>query len=421
MFSKFIQSNNKAIIGWLARAGGIVLSFVNTRLLIEVMGVDGTAAYTIILSITPWIGLLNLGLPITMQNEVSRLRSNGQDIELMQKYAFGTMILLGIFLVPVPLLISWATYSILLNNYTVFSLSAVTVAVMFIYLSALSQLMAQLMYANNDAIWPTMYPVITALWIFIILILSAIFDLKNINLIFLALMLSNILLPIHAAMRVKLIGRVQFNLRISLNQIKLSKDMLIFSMIATAVLSVDYMIMARMLDSVEIVKYSLASKLFMTFLVFHGVLIALNWTLISDSINSKKMKDARLKIEEILKFSLTIAVIYGLIVILYQDFIFENLTGNDFIKSSNSLMGSFLLYVLLRIWTDTYAVGLQGCGKVKLINIFLPFQAVISCLGQYYLGGEYGAIGIVWGMILSFILTAAWIVPYHFYKITNKE
>lgn len=421
MINKFKIWDKATIIGWISRLGVLILSFANTRFLIEALGIDGMASYTIIMSITPWIGLLNLGLPITMQNEVSRLRSQGADIDTFQQHAIGTMLLIGLFLLPMPLTIGWAIHSLLLVDYEQLSLSIIIIAVLLMYISAIFQLLPQLMYANNNAIWPNLYPLISAIWMFMVLAITVIFELTNIGLIMITVMMSNILMPIHASLRSKSLKNFKIDLRVSFRQILVSKNILLFTTIATSVLSVDYIIMSRTLNSTEIVKYGVTSKLFLIILTFHGVLIAVNWTPVSDSINSKSMKEARAKIAGILKFGMSIGLTCGILIIIFQDFIFKTLTGGEVVNTSNFLIVSFLFYTLLRIWTDTFTFALQGCGRVNLINKFLPIQAVISCGGQYYLGGAFGAVGILWGMILSFLLTSAWIVPYHFSKITGEQ
>ena len=421
MIETFKILDKAAAIGWSARLGVLVFSFVNTRLLIEALGIDGTAAYTIILSITPWIGLLNLGLPITMQNEVSRLRSQGVDIVIFQQHAIGTMLLTGLFLLPIPLTIGWAIKTILLVDYEQFSHGTIMIAVLLIYISAIFQLLPQLMYANNNAVWPNLYPFISAIWIFIILTLVVTFQFTNVGLVTISLMLSNILMPLHAMIRTKLFRSVKIDLSVSVKQISTSRNILLFTAIATSVLSVDYIIMSRILEATEIVKYGVTSKLFFIILTFHSILIAVNWTPVSDSINSKLMKEARAKIYGILKFGMSAGFICGVIIIVFQEFIFNILTGGEVVDISAFLIVSFLIYTLLRVWTDTFAFALQGCGKVNLINMFLPIQAIVSCSGQYYLGGAFGAVGVLWGMILSFLLTAAWIIPYYFFKMTREE
>ncbi|WP_162788057.1 hypothetical protein [Chromobacterium haemolyticum] len=96
------------------------------------------------------------------------------------------------------------------------------------------------------------------------------------------------------------------------------------------------------------------------------------------------------------------------------------LTGGKVPMIPLSLSIAFWGYLLIRIWTDTYAMALQGYGMVSEINKYIPFQAVISVASQFFLGARYGATGIVYGIILSFILTVGWIVPRKFYSITGN-
>jgi O-antigen/teichoic acid export membrane protein len=417
----FLFVNKNIIAGWGARTVVLLLAFVNTRLLIDCVGTEGLAAYSIVISLTPWLALMNLGLPVTVQNAISRLRGRNTDYILMRDQAFGTMLLVGVALSPISILIGWVTHRLLLTNYQFVSASTVMAVYLLIFIMGICQLLIQVMYAEHDALWPNIYPAFAPIWTTAILLIARYYKFDNFNLLLLLIGISNLLIPLHAAKRLEILRRLKFNFHAAAKQVIESKNQFYFATLATATLSVDYITMSRTLATQEIVNYNLTSRLFMTLMVIHGVLLATNWTPISDLIHASKKEEAKKKLNKVLKQGLTIGAGGGFIILATMDPIANLLTNGEIYNIPFVLGLTFWTYTMLRIWTDTYAMALQSCGMVSEINKFIPLQAFISAISQYLLGTEFGAPGIVSGLMLSFILTASWIIPRNFYKITKTK
>lgn len=407
-------------LGWVTRAAVLLLSFINTRLLIDRIGADGLAAFSIIISLLPWLALMNLGLPITVQNTISRLRGQGTDFQLVRDQAFGLMLLVTVVMAPLAVMVGWLTHYFLLVNYSFASAGAVIYASLFIYIAGQSQMLAQIMYAEHQTIWPNIYPLFAALWTMAVLVIACYWNVDNFNLLLFFVTVSNLAAPIHAAVKLKVFQRAKFDYQSAWHQIYSSKDQFLFVTLALLTLSVDYLIMSRVLHALEIVNYNLVSRLFMTLLVIHGVLLAANWTPVADLMHAGEKIQAREKLEHVLKQGLVIGGGVGLIIFVGMNSAVQLLTGGAVDEIPSGLSIAFWIYILLRIWTDTYAMALQGYGMVSSINRFIPFQALISLSGQYFLGVHLGAVGIVIGMILSFLLTASWIIPRKFYSVTES-
>ena len=412
--------NKNIAVGWVARAAVLLLAFVNTRLLIDCAGAEGLAAYSIIISLTPWLALMNLGLPITIQNAISRLRGSNQDYIVMRDQAFGTMIIVALALAPASMLVGWLVYKYLMVNYTFTTPGAVIGVCFLIYITSVCQLLTHVMYAEYEAFWPNIYPAFVPIWTTVVLIISRGNFVDDFNLLFVLIGLANLLMPIHAAWHLKIFKKAKFNLNVAIQQIVASKDQFLFAAMAAITLSIDYLVMSRTLGALDIVNYNLVSRLFLTLLVIHGVLIATNWTSVSDLIHASRKQEARRKVENLLKQGLLLGVGVGFLIYVSIDPVVKILTGGKVEEVPLELGLAFWFYVLLRIWTDTYAMALQGYGLVSEINKFIPIQAFISAVGQYFLGVNFGATGVVVALIFSFVLTASWIIPKKFYSITKK-
>jgi len=412
--------NRNIAAGWAARGAVILLAFANTRLLIDAVGTEGLAAYSIIISLTPWLALLNLGLPITIQNAISISRGKDGDCITIRDHSFGTMIVQALLLLPITMLVAYFAHKLLLVNYPFVSLGAVIGTHLFIYVTCICQLLAQVMYAERDAFWPNIYPAFAPIWTTITLATARYLEVEQFNLIILVVAASNILMPLHAARRLKIFSRAKFNFQIIREQLASSKHQMLFATMAAATLSVDYAVMSRILSAAEIVEYNLVSRLFLTLTVVHGVVLATNWTPMADLMHAAKKNDARQYLEKILKQGLLIATVLGLLIVATIDPLAELLTGGVINEIPLGLCLAFFVYILLRVWTDTFAMAMQGYGMVYEINKFIPLQALISVICQYFLGLKFGATGVVIGLISSFLLTAAWIIPRKYYLIIGK-
>lgn len=413
--------NRNIVAGWAARGSVIILSFINTRLLIDAVGADGLAAYTIIISLAPWLALLNLGLPITIQNAISQSRGRESDYILVRNHSYGTMIVQALLLLPVCLMFAFFTHKFLLEKYQFVSFEAVVATHFFIYIVGICQLLVQIMYAEHESFWPNIYPAFAPFGTTIALAIASQHELRQFNTIATIIAVSNLIMPIHAAYRKQIFSKARFNLKISLNQIASSKHQMLFSALAASTLAVDYLVMSRILSSVEVVEYNLASRFFMTLIVVHGVILATSWTPIADLMHSGRKAEAEKRLHLLQRQGLLIVSSAGLLFIAFIDPVVHLLTGGVITSIPIGLCISFLIYILLRVWTDTFAMAIQGYGMVSEINKFLPIQALISVVSQYLLGLKFGATGIVVGLILSFALTAAWIVPRKFYLMVRNK
>jgi O-antigen/teichoic acid export membrane protein len=402
--------------GWLARAIVIVLSFINTRLLLDQIGISGLAAYSIIYSLTTWLVLLNLGIPISVQNLISRLRGQGHEYQEQRNYAYGSMILVMLTLFPFAILIALFSYEYLLDDYSIVSKTSLILVCLFIYISGQFQLLIQVLYAEHESFWPNIYPAFTSVYTCIILIAANILSISNFNILIIILGLGSLIIPVHTCIKLDFFRKIKFSYAETLKLINESKSIFIFSIFSAGTLAIDYGIMALILAPTDIVNYNLVNRLFSVLLVVHGVILASNWSPIADLLNAKAITESRKKIRTILKQGLLIGTTLGVIILLLSDSIVNVWSGGK-INHVPMTLGIFCwIYAMLRIWTDTYSMALLAHNKAHLLNYCIPIQACISIIGQFALGTFFGPTGIIAGLALSFLLTVAWFLPLIFHK-----
>lgn len=75
---------------------------------------------------------------------------------------------------------------------------------------------------------------------------------------------------------------------------------------------------------------------------------------------------------------------------------------------------------MVRVWTDTYAMFLMSIGKLKPLWISVPFQAVLSGSLQWVGAVNYGLVGLLCGLIASFLITVSWWLPFSFRSTVDR-
>jgi hypothetical protein len=94
-----------------------------------------------------------------------------------------------------------------------------------------------------------------------------------------------------------------------------------------------------------------------------------------------------------------------------RDMLFRILAPGSGIAVSATLIVGFGIYYSIRVWTDTLAIVLQSMTKLLPLWLSVPVQAALSIGVQWYCVPRYGLYGVLAGLIVSFVLTVAWVFP----------
>lgn len=414
-----MSSRAAVLIGWLVRLLVVACGLLNTRLLLSIMSVPDYAAYAIVISLGPWFNLLNFGLPNTAQNEIAEYRANGKDFEGLRQ----TVVNAAVFGVLVSGVLSWPLAEVL--RHTVLSgyggLSGIGLALICfgMSLNALGMVASQVLFALRRNLWPNVMPGIQALSTTGLLLICQATGRSGLDWAALSFVLPAVMsffIMARVAQAQPLLG---VNLALLLNVLNRSRSFLLLAFLAAVTLSVDYIVMARILTSAEVVEYSLASRVFTVLLSVHAVLMATSWTSLSDDHYKGQRRLVRQRVAKLLMVGMGVVLLPSASILAFKDDIFALITGRQDFPVSDHLLGAWMLYVLLRVWCDTFALAHMSAGRLALLNTYIPFQAAISVCAQIFLGQHFGAVGVMLGLSVSFILTAAWILPMRFIQQTR--
>lgn len=408
------------ITGWIARALVIILSLVNSRLLIELVGVEGLAVQSILISLATWIVLLNFGVPAAVQNMISRYRAEGKDYERLKQTASNVILLIFAAFSPLVIGLGITVKHFVLSRYPEVATTTVILFCMGLFIAGLSALFNQILYAEQRGHWPNVYPAINALCITGCLIAFRSLSISNINIVLLVFVIANIVVAAFAILQAKVFRTWCLDRQILAEIWHDCRGFALFAFLAAGVLGIDYLVMSRILSAQDIAVYNICQRVFMTLFSVHAIILTSAWSGVSETLFAKEWGLARKRISHLLLIGGGLIVVLGGIVMISMDKIAELISHSKITVVPITLTFLFLVYMLLRIWSDTFAMALLSCNETSVLNRYVPFQAAISIIAQIWLGSKFGTTGIMSGLIISFLATAVWILPRAFYTFTRE-
>jgi O-antigen/teichoic acid export membrane protein len=79
------------------------------------------------------------------------------------------------------------------------------------------------------------------------------------------------------------------------------------------------------------------------------------------------------------------------------------------------LVVTFVAYLAVRLWTDVHSSALMAGNRVASATRFAMVQALITAPLEFLFGRQWGAEGVIFGLLLGFLVTTAWLFPRRFY------
>lgn len=409
------------IAGWIARALVIILSLVNSRLLIELVGIDGLAIQSILISLATWFSLLNFGIPSAVQNLISRYRAQNRDYERLKQTTSSAVAVIFVAMLPLVVGLGIAVRYLVLSRYPDVTTSTVVVFCVGLFIAGLSLLFNQMLYAEQRGHWPNLYPALSALCVTACLVAFRSLTIHSINLVLLVFVFSNLLTAALGALQARVFRMWCLDRQLLAEIWNDCRGFALFAFLAAGVLGIDYLIMSRILSAQNIAVYNICQRVFMVLFSVHAIILTSAWSGVSETLFAKQWKIARKRIRKLLIVGGGMVIILGGIVMMFMGKIAEILTHSRITSVSMTLTFLFLVYMLLRIWSDTFAMALLSCNETGVLIRYIPFQAAISIFAQILLGSKFGSTGIILGLIISFLATAVWILPRAFYKLTRES
>lgn len=416
-----------ALASWASRIVQVVSQLLMITYLTRILAVEQYAVYVLLTSLMTWYMLIDLGLGFSLQNTISEMRSHKKNYHNYIATAFlAVLCLLLVFILCFYFLSSLISFyflenfDVVENKGDLFFISAslmmgaaafniiykVWYAIGLGYLSSIVPAIASVISLLGLYILATYYSGEMSLYLALIVYLTPIMVLPA--MFFIIILYKNI--------KGFFIDRDVFNYLFGRGV-----GFFVFSMMAAIVLQIDYIIMSQMLESIDIVLYSVVTKYFALGLFVYNALLLALWPVIAEKISKGHWADVAGYLKTYIPMGMVFMVLFTFVSVFVLEDVTQMLIKNTKLDIPVLLILVFGVYYLLRVWTDTFAMVLQSMSNLKPLWTIVPIQAVLSVILQVYFTNIYGIYGILYGLIVSFALTVSWYLPKKVYYCLKGE
>ena len=411
-----------SLTGWIARSIAALSQISVMPLLLDKLGVSGYATYVVIALAGSWISLCDFGLANALQNLTSKAIHLGNKLEEKEYYSV-TLILIvviisamiGFFYLAIGGIASQLGVYFQLNG-LIFDTFTITYAYFIFTMQGLGNIGQKILFARQKG-WAAYLLNSSAQLLGVILTYIYIPEMVENKRIEYSLIF-NFGLPAFLMLCVTIVLLSISYLHIAFDRFKiilkevtkLSSKFFTFSLVAQSILGIDLIILSGLKNVNGISDYAIAQKVLGIPLAFYSVILSAWWPNITRSWEEGKIYNQKIIGKINIIFGVALTVLTWFIFFFNVFDINFYLFGGD-IKISGVIWSLLLFYILIRIWTDTFSIVLLATNRIKVVTTTAIAQAFISVPLQIYLGINYGVVGLIIGISLSFLLTVSWVFP----------
>jgi rhamnosyltransferase len=411
------SASSAVFIGWLGKAVTILATFVNVRLLVELIGVEGFAAHAIIFSLLTWLGLLNFGIPAAVQNRIAAMRAHGQSQEALRSDAVGTTFLLAIALQPILLALAFVLRPLLFRDFAFVDAGALWFAFFAMAVSGLTLTFNQMLYAEHRPLWPNLYPTFVALLSLLGLSILRGLGEHSFDVVIVAYFTPYFLgFGIAYAMNRPIVSW-RCSAGKALQLIRSARGYALFALLLALSSALDYAVLSRSVVPHEIGKYAFANRAFVGVLSLYLVILATRWAPLAELMHRSAFSQVRSQMARMVMSGFGLAAVCSGVLWVVIDWVASLLSVGEIDDIGNGLMAGWICYLFLRIWTDTFVTVLLGAGQTAIVNRALTAQAVVGVLAQLLLTPTLGSTGAIAGMAIGLVATSGWMLPRHLFRL----
>lgn len=403
--------------GWAGRGLQVAAQLVAIRILTDSLGTAGYGAFAVLASLSGWLLLSDFSIAISLQNHISERRATNREVDdviftasLLSAAAAGVVALAMLLLGP------WLS-RLLLGGLDVLSPHQRTLAFYAMAFpgigTALGGVVYRIWFAQHRGYLANLLPAAGSLLgtLAVWLVSQDTIQPKlvwSILLYYTPLALLPIIALVGTTLRAR---RHRFRTDLIRPLLDRAGRFWIFGLLAAGVLQVDYIIIAQVLPPRDIVVYNVASKVFLLVLFVYTALLQALWPLCSEAIVRGEWPRVFEMARRYIVVGVTFALACGLGVILLNSFIVRVIAPSLGSSLPIPVILLLTLYVMVRVWTDTFAMLLQSMNDLAVLWIAVPAQSVLSVALQTLGARWFGLPGLIGGLIACFVLTVVWTLP----------
>lgn len=405
---------------WVSRVVTAATGIFMIRILTQSLGTQQYAAYAIFGGLMGWYSLSDMGIGSSLQNHISEKRAKGERYDQFIAASAILGLLFFLFFVVVLLLLSGVISSLVLRKFVFFTNEQKSLYFLVFGLLSIAASIGgtsyRIWFAEQKGYLANLSPAFASLVSFALVItVSASTKANSLFWVILAGFGPSAFLPVLAfivqVVR-KTSGPFTYDSAVVRPLLRRGLKFWLTGLLAAGVVQVDYLVMSQYLPPHEIVTYNLSSKVFMLLFFVYSSLLTAVWPLCAESAASNDWDSLMKHIRKSILIGFVLVITGTACFIVFRNQIVGLLSPNEFIDVPVGLILLFGFYYLLRVWCDVFAMVLQSMSYLRPFVIYIPVQAVLSIGIQILFTKEIGLKGVLVGLIASFLLTPAWILPW---------
>lgn len=409
-----------AASSWLSRLISAAVQIVCIRFIISSLGESGYATYALLSALVTWTALFDFGVGNAVQNAISEQRAAGKSYknEIVSAGAFYILSLVLFSILFIPLSSFVAPIYLKAGIDQAHKIYIFYIAVLVFLMSSFGSLIFKIWFAEQKGWCANLVisasSIIGLLCVFVIDVMGVRNKIDLVIIVFFG--------PLAVLSSFFLLTRIikeYFIVRLSAKNIinnlhfifKRSLKFWGFAIIGTLVLQSDYLIISQKLSDKDIVVYVIMMKIFGFILFLYTAILQALWPVCVEFRVKKSWVELQSVVKKYLFFGfiLTLTASLSFYLLRYQTLKIVSKSISPDISWIVFLL--FAVYIMIRIWCDTFAMLLQSMNVLLPLWVLVPIQCVVSLSLQWYLSGIYGIEGVLSGLILSFVFTVFMFLP----------
>lgn len=415
---------------WGGRLITALAQLISIPLSLEYLGAEQYSWWAIALSLQGWWLLCDMGLAVSLQNSISAGRTkNENDANLIVS---ATVLILPIVLVCILLILIFADQlaQFLLPptaNHSEYGANLIVITGISGLMLTIGNVAYRILYARHKGYWANILPAVGTLFSLVGLVVLNQLHVDE-PLLWVAVVWLSPTSLLATGLFILLLVRAFYYSKGSVQPLlcahlfKQGKQFGLFAVLAAFTLQIDYVVIGKLMSAEDIVLYSIVTKMMAFNLFLFTAVVQAVWPVCAEATTQHKWSEVDQLIWRLVMLGFIIILMGASFMWLFREDVLRNLSASHNLVIPIELWCLLSVYGLVRVWSDSYAMLLQSMGIVSIFLIYVPIQSIISVLGQLIFGSYFGLSGVVIAIILSFVLTAVWILPrtYRLFKHANS-
>jgi O-antigen/teichoic acid export membrane protein len=410
------------ISAWVARFVAVFVQIASVRVITDMLGMDRYAVFVLLTGLVGWYSLTEMGIGASLQNHISEWRARNNSNSGYSSYiAIAGLLVVLLYISSIAILYVASPYiaPVFLKNFNFLTKSEMvrdffSVGVILTG-TAMGGIAYKIWFAEHKGYLSNILPAIASVAGLIgVMSLRGYDGQDKLHVLLIAFLAPSALLPL-TVLCVRFIFCLREGIEIRSSDLRLLINRAIqfwfLGLLAAGVFQMDYIIMSQYVSSKDIASYNIVTKIFGLVHFLYGAILVALWPIFAEEIVKRNYSVVTSHIKKCLAIGIIFMLISTFCIAYGMPYILKLLAPTLEISIPVSFILLLGAYYLIRIWTDIYATVLQSMSQLRSFWLYVPIQALINISLQVLLVPLYGLYGIPVGLIISFVLTAVWILP----------